>query len=322
MANHTHHIPIRPLACDVPPGKLRQMAFLASWCADRTSLATFEPPYEIILTPSANIQAAANRYLADAGDNPNVRTSAAAIAVPVTTCGHLRAAIIIAAESLEAFDHGHAETDHFASALLEEMLHVRHYAITFDRRGFIHYNLPSRCQSDLMELAYHMLDEYVVGRWKADLVEAELCYGGSLPHDIERGLHQLADLVRDAATAAVDITEAWARTAEIISGPTLGVLVREAGRRANRAGPSPAGDPSTSALFLRHLLPYWRHILPRLEAAFDDLGKADDELPQVASQLHSFLDQCGIKLTTMDDGTCWVVFVSGWADSVIASRAA
>lgn len=321
LTEGAHTISIRAFSCAVPSTRLAQLSVLVHWCAERTSVDHPTLLASIIVAPKSLIAAAANAFLAEAGDKSHVRSSADAVAVPAVTQGHLQAAIVLDAGKLAALDQGQAEIDSLALTLLEEFLHVRHYAITFERRGFIHYHLQDKCRSWLLEIAYHLLDEYLVGRWKSDLIEGELFYGGSLPNDIDRGLVQLAHIVQRAAKAELDVTTASLATADILIGPTFGALVREAGRRANRSGtPSPAGDPSGSSLFGLHVNEYWGPIRSHLVESFHNPQKADDELLGIAHQLKSFLEHCGITLTPVDDGICWINFANTWADDILDVR--
>jgi hypothetical protein len=322
MAEATDQIPVRLISCEVPASRLEQLRMLVAWCETRTHIQDLCVLSEIIVTPRENIADAANEFMARVGERPSVRTSASAVAVPAVSEGRLTAAIVLDVAHLNAFDQTHTELDYFALTLLEEMLHIRHYSITFQRRGFIHYNLPPQCQSLLHELAYHLLDEYLVGRWKADLVSAEIFYGGNLPRDIEDGLFRLARIVVEAASARVAISDSWSRTADIITGPTFGALVREAGRTATRNTPSPAGDPTSSIMFLDHVALYWNSTLEDLVHAFDDLRTEDEAVAQVASQLANFLEHCGVTLIPMPDGGCWVNFASQWAEGILSSRVA
>ena len=322
MSDRTHDIPITPVACRVSPGRLNQLRMLAAWCHAEIGPEGLESLSEIVVTPRENISGASNEFMARCGDSPRVRTSAGAVSVPAVAGGRLTAAIVLDVADLNAFDQTHADLDYFALTLLEEMLHIRHYSVTFQHRGFIHYDLPDQCQTNLFELAYHLLDEYLVGRWKANVITAEICYGGNLPEDIEEGLRALAEVVTEAASARLAINEAWMQTADVISGPTFGALVREAGRRANRDTPSPAGEPATSAMFRTDIAPYWDPTLRHLEQAFADLQSEDEMVANIASQLVAFLSHCGVTLSPMPEGGCWLNFASHWADALIPSRPA
>lgn len=319
---NAHHagLELELAGVQVPEPTQAQLSILLDWCVEETEMSGDPHLQGVIIAPDAGLADHANRILKDyAGrlDVPSqVMSSASAFALPVEVDHRLLTFIFLAESLVLRLEHGPSSYDGLGLTLLEEFLHAKHYTQVFDRRGFIHYPISAgdACQTELLDFSFHLLDEYTIGRWKAEMVNAELSYGESLAQAIEKGMHRLVRTINDASKGLVEAQEAWSEVHRTLNSDVLGPLVRDAGRRALLPHkPSPAGDPSESEMFRSWVQAAWSEFEELLDASFNRPSEADDNLIRFAQVLSAFLSRIGIIFTQMLDGGCWIDFNDSWS---------
>lgn len=320
MNAHHASLDIELAGVQVPEPTQAQLSILLDWCVEETEMSGDPHLQKVIIAPDAGLADHANRILKDYAsrlDVPSqVMSSASAFALPIEIDHRLHTFIFLAESLVRRLELGPSSYDELGLTLLEEFLHAKHYTQVYDRRGFIHYPLSvaDPCQTELLDFSFHLLDEYTVGRWKAEIVNAELSYGESLALAIDRGMHRLAKAINEASSGSVEVQEAWREVYRSLNSDVLGPLVRDAGRRALLPHkPSPAGDPSESEMFRSWVQAAWSEIAELLDASFNLPSEADDNLNRFAQVLIAFLSRLGILFTPMKEGGCWIDFNDSWS---------
>jgi hypothetical protein len=317
-------VPVRLVGCAIAPNTLAVLDRLIDWCAGEALGEGRACLSELLVCPRSDLEAVANGVLQRSpliGTDPStIVTASSAVAIPVPFADRIECVIVLAVDELRALAGGPRDLDMLALTVLEEFFHVRHYAGTWSRRRFVNYppDPTDPCLRLLLNLAYHLLDEYVVGRWKAEAVSGELCFGANMPQTLNDGCVQLAGAISSAAAQTLSIDDAWARTHAILKASIFGPLVRDAGRRAPYPGTeSPSGDPQLSLTYRLYIWQYWRHMLTSFEAAFARPESTEASDREVAALLRRFLAQVGITLSRTTQGTCWITFADRWATQLI-----
>ena len=326
MFDNARQIPVRLVDVGFNAEQEEALRLLVSWCGQRALGEGIDYLSEVVFTADGKLIEEANRILSESSPGPEappqVRTSAIAIALSVEDEGQLRCFVIIEQIDIDDPSPNVSALDYLALTIMEEFLHVKHYSETWARRGFIRYptNYADDCTRELLDLAYHFLDEYLVGRWKADLVQAELAYGGNLPSTIDRGLRDLARIVSQASGGSIDITDAWLRTYDVMNNQVLGPLVRDSSRRADAGDKqSPSGDPDDSRMYSDYLSSHWQAMLIELEGAFENADDTEDHVSDMSSILRQLLSDFGIFLSPIEAGGCWIDFNDKWSQDIADS---
>lgn len=312
MSDKAHRIPVRFVEIGFNAEQEKALRLLVDWCSQRALGEGIDYLREVVFIAGGKLIEEANRILSESSlgseSSPQVRTSASAIALPVEESGQLQCFVIIEQMDIDDPSPNVSALDYLALTIMEEFLHVKHYSKTWTRRGFIRYpaTYADDCTRNLLDLAYHFLDEYLVGRWKAGLIQGELAYGENLPSTIDRGLLDLAQIVRQASQGSIEITAAWNRTCDVMKHQVLGPLVRDSGRRANvRGKQSPAGDPDNSKLYSDYLNDHWRAMLSRLEGSYENADDTEANVYEMAGILRLLLSEFGIFLSPIEPEGCW-----------------
>jgi hypothetical protein len=272
---------------------------------------------ELLIVPDDQIESIANSIFRESQfTRGQILTTAGAIAIPISFGTHLECVILIKESELDAIERGKPDVDYLALTIIEELFHVKHYTLTWNRRGFIHYSTDnaSNCMVELLNFSFHLFDEYTVGRWKSDIIDHELYFGGNIPTYIDKGLREIAYIINQACKKEFQGEEIWIRIDTTMKQKIFGPLVRDAGRRHSLLNkPSPAGNPDDSQLYVENVKAYWDGINQDLIKGFDNLSEADEKILGIAYTLREFLERVGITLVIKENNICWLEFNNKWS---------
>lgn len=243
------------------------------------------------------------------------------VTVPVDAPDGLYCHIVLTESLVQAIDPSHPYGPDLVSTLLEELRHVEYYARTWQRRGFVQPTAQhvDFCLVDLYAIANKLLDEYLVNRWKAQLLGTEaliegaegmttavIVYPEPIAAVVERSTAALAMISAAWDTGRTDAGETWHNLLGWLWRAVFEPLTYDAGRRAPWASAEDVlAAPADSAFFRRLVAPYWAAILGQFARAYASDTEADDALDRVVATLRGFVAALGVSIRPHGNG-CWV----------------
>lgn len=250
------------------------------------------------------------------------------IAVPIETDEGLRCFVFLTDKLVQSAS---ADADvppggNIFSTIFEELLHVRHYGLIWQRRGYVQ-SPGLTVEDDVLKLCEKCHDEYVVARWKGTfpilknddgVFPLTISYGVSLALSINKAFGELEQVIRLAATRQLSNQEAWQKSIAIALRGIFDPLSRDAGFRAARPDiEHPNSDASRSPWFSEHIAPYWERIESSLNASFEsDLKQADSELAAMTLEVKAFLEHIGIQYNVIDEQRSEAYFWTHFFDGI------
>ncbi len=248
----------------------------------------------------------------EAGPNP-----VGAVAVPVEDTDGLGCYIVFTKKELNQLTSRNHHPLNLVSSILEELLHVRVYARTWQIRGRL-WPIASDLtwKEDLFLLCTRFHDEYIVGRTKAALISTTplgyhqgqmttftVFYPDSLAPILRRARNALTQLISTAVAENAPVNTSWITLQAIVYRGIFEPLARDAAFRDGNIEKSPIEFTATETTFYRNTVEtYWLAIHRELDRSFtSDLTEIDIALDRMIDVLESFLAYIGITFQLQPD---------------------
>lgn len=323
------------VCCDIPIEKVNLFADLLQ------KLLNYVHPNKlrkIILVPDNQVAETVNQILNAAvgiseAYKPRSVLAANAVSIPVEGENDLACFIILGDGLIQQLTPDHMHVPEVVSAVLEELLHVWHYSMIWNRRGYIHYGqkVSESCTADLYTIASQMLDEYVVNNTKMDilstvpLIEVEpgqglttglLSYGDSIKNHLDHAAESMKQVVVGAAAGEMPISDAWPHMLHHLYRDILEPLARDTAFRIGTSEELLTEQEASLCSFYHHFFAsYWGKIRSELvRTVSSNLAETEQALEEIVKHLRAFLELIGVTYHLQDDEICWVDFHSGFFD--------
>jgi hypothetical protein len=249
-----------------------------------------------------------------------------AVAVPQETERGLVCFVVVGEGNLESIEPGQFPAE-AASTLLEELLHVRLYTRTYQRRGYIMprgtTTTPAIGQ-DMFVFCNRLTDEYIVTRWKTPILSdfgVRVEYARSLTDELEEAAKELARIGARFYAGELPLEDAWNEIIHLGYYHVLLPLARSAAYEAGREHNGSANDPSRSRFYREHVAPHWSRMKRGLERTFDsDLAETEVALLEIAQAVVDFFEGIGVRWCEVHDGGYWVEIKEGMLGSYLRSE--
>jgi len=322
QSNHSNKICIDD-SCEISPERVEVFTALIR----KLSLASLPTSAEhlkgLLVVPDTDLERTVNAIAEGKRPAPYRAgtTLPPAIAVAVEDDSGLSCFIVITESLLQSIDPEHYTVD-TVSTLLEELLHVRLYIGTWQRRGcLMSRKTESPCAQDLFVMCSNFHDEYVVARWKAPIFASlglEIRYGLRLAPILDQAAQNLARIVIMASSGVFPIQDAWGKVIRSVHRDLFDPLARDAGFRAGNPESSQDEDGASESWFYRdHIASYWQQVQVELERSFDSgLTETESALDEIVKTVEEFLRFIGVTYRDIDDSQCWVNFERRFFDSL------
>jgi hypothetical protein len=206
--------------------------------------------------------------------------------------------------------------------ILEEILHIRNYFEFVEQYGYIHHNISFQdpCMSYLMQLSYKLVDEFIVGRRKAEIVvkdEIQLFYGLDVADVIDNGIESLRQIISGTIKGEIGYGEAIPQVTNLIIFKIFDVLGRDKSRAVQENHREFNWDYSSSKYFNKLIEPFWNDILSQMELASKSIADLLKAIEEIAKIIFQFMNSLGIELSIADNGECWITFNDSWIKKIV-----
>jgi hypothetical protein len=251
------------------------------------------------------------------------RAGARACTVPVETAAALKCYIVLA-ESLVNRIHLHNPfSTNIFLPLLKELLHVRLYSTLWQQQGFLHPQYDLACTADLFRLSAGFHDEYIVNRWKYEIMTTKLPMTheekpatlqlGAFPlvAGLEQAQTALFAIIQEAVAKTLPAYDAWVHLLTCLYKNIFELLARyEApiaalGRKAFEA----PLNFSHGQFYQQYVASYWEKIQKELERSFrSNIKETPVALQNIVKIMLAFLANIGVIYYSKARGDCQIEF--------------
>ncbi len=162
------------------------------------------------------------------------KTETNAFAVPVETDTTPGCVIVFTEGFVNQISEQNPYSAEIVLPLFEELLHVRLYSSLWQEQGFLYPTHDSVCTTDLFKVCMGFHDEYIVNRWKYEIVSTQMTItqrGFTLANfplisELEQAQITLFALIHEAAAKNLPAYEAWLKLRICIYRNVFALLAR------------------------------------------------------------------------------------------------
>lgn len=244
------------------------------------------------------------------------KTNSSAVALPVESKNELKCWVVVERRLCDQLIGSMDGANDLYLTLLEELFHINNYENTWNRRGYIGHQSENKCANFFQNISYKLLDEYIAGRNKANLLaqrSVKLGFGKSLPSLITNSVNNLFKTIDKFASGQIEFDEASSRINSIIIKDIFESMARESGRRAPYPHTKPPlGDPNESEEYKLLIKSFWEAVETQLINAHNDENKFEQSEREISKLLELFYNQVGITFKTIESGECWMTITDSW----------
>lgn len=210
------------------------------------------------------------------------------------------------------------------STVLEEFLHCHFYCAAWDRRGHVNFQAePDRpCEERFRAVAGMGMDEYLVGRTKASLLEenplvnceggATTCrvyYGGSVDEALRSGAGAMRRIISDVARGRTAVQDGGDALFSALYRGLVEPLCRSAGP-LDAYGELREGEAVAGATYGMATSRLWKKLHKGLRLAFDRPDETEGALDSCVAALIEFASAIGVTCSSDGAGGCYLHFQS------------
>ncbi|MCB9151970.1 MAG: hypothetical protein H6641_24705 [Caldilineaceae bacterium] len=261
----------------------------------------------IFIVSSQHVEETINTILG-AGDDRRGRYKAGpyisgAFAIPVKLEGNLACYVVLTRDKVEMFQFQELQYD-AVSTLLEELLHVEQYALTWQKFKRLIPEPAFLSQEQFLNLASFIIDEYWVARQKAPIIAQNfsvvapdgastplyLWYGGNLIELLNEAQTRIHIFRASKSLKNSDLEEIGSTIVRYI----FETLARDAAfRTANPKHTQPENLillENDSPFYNGHVAEYWKSIHKQMVDFYEDQITKESAVREIASSLQNFVN--------------------------------
>ena len=255
--------------------------------------------------------------------NYAIRSVARACTVPIETAAALKCYIVLAESLVNRLHVRNPFSTNIFLPLLKELLHVQLYSTLWQRHGFLLPPSDVACTADLFRLCAGFHDEYIVNRWKYELLTTKLPMTpegkpdtlklGALPlvSGLEQAHTALFAILHEAVTKTLPADEAWVQLLTCLDTQIFALLARYAAPLA-ALGRNTVAAPmnfSRNPFYQQYVASYWEQIQLELERSYGShLQETPAALHHLVEIMLAFLANLGVIYYSKARGDCQIEF--------------
>ena len=310
-------IKINQFSATLPENILLVLSKLVNTAASEVFLSLPSNFQEVLLVaPDKTIQTIHDLRKAEGLAPTDISTVSPVFALPLECAGELKCWVVISKEEIDLQLNSIEGANHFYSTLLEEFFHINNYSDIWNERGFIRHNTNNECRDYFVNASFKLLDEYIAGRKKAELLSkrsVELAFGKSLPKILTDSINNLYSIIDGFVRGKVNFEDASTKINAIVLKDIFESLARESARRSHLVNPSsPLGNPEESPEYVRYIKSYWQEIDPHCSSAYQQEGMFSSSEQEISIILERFYNQLGVFFSVQESGGCWMTISDQW----------
>lgn len=310
-------IKINQVSTTLPDNILLVLSKLVNTAASEVFLSLPSIFQEVLLVaPSKTKQTVRDLCKAKGLPPINISTTSPVFALPLECAGELNCWVVISKEVVDLRLNNMEGANLLYSTLLEEFFHIKNYSDIWKDRGFIHHNTNNKCRDYFLNASFKLLDEYIAGRKKAELLSkrsVELAFGKSLPRIMTGSINTLYRTIEGFIRGEIKFEDASTRINAVILKDIFESLSRESARRSHLIDPSsPLGNPEESPEYVRHIRACWQKIDLHCSSAYQQEGMFSSSEHEISIILEGFYNLLGVFFSVQEDGGCWMTISDQW----------
>ena len=315
-------VKINQVSTTLPEDLLLVLSKLVNTAAAEVFLSLPSIFQEVLLVvPGKTTQVVHDLCKAEGIDPIDISAVSDVFALPLERAGELKCWVVISKEEVEQRLNNMEGANLLYSTLLEEFFHINNYSDIWKARGFIHHRTNNECRDYFLNASFKLLDEYIAGRRKADLLSkrsVELAFGKSLPKIMTESINTIYSTIEGFARGKIKFEDASTRINAVILKDIFESLVRESARRSRLVNHSfPLGSPEESPEFTRYIRAYWREIDLHCSNAYQNAAAFSNSEYGISKILESFFNDIGVTFTVQESGGCWMTISNRWINNTV-----
>ena len=310
------------LQCDVPQSALDGLQALLNDLVPLVLHGGSPSQLIVMITDDDQFEQSVN-LLIGFGDRPgSYEGSTLAAAVPVVRGDAIVCSVVLGRSLVEPLRPELYHPAEPVSAVLEELLHTRLYALRWMQTGSASVPGSDSPPADVRICAGRAFDEYAVSALKAEILGtvplvdnsggfsvAYVQYGALVGQMLDEMGQKLPALIARAAVGS-NYVAAWYEIIGAVYRLGFEPLAHDAGFRRGRQGElvrRPGDDPEGSSFYRAHVAGYWRRALSAMEQSLtNDLVDMESAIQEMGRTVTDFLTHVGVTFELSADG--WHVY--------------
>lgn len=316
---------IQTIFCDVSQEQLDILSALLTAFVPEASLPNIDHLQGVFVVAESAMEQAVTSLVRQGRNQGNyaVRTVARACTVPVETASALKCYIVLADSLVNRIHRRNPFSTNIFLPLLKELLHVRLYSTLWQHHGCLLPQHEVVCTADLFRLCAGFHDEYIVNRWKYELMTRKPTMApeekpdtlklGAMPlvSGLEQAQTALFAIVHEAVTKTLPAYEAWVQLLTCLDTQIFALLARYEAPLA-ALGRNAVAAPmnfSRSPFYQQYVASYWEQIHHELARSYGSrLQETPVALHNIVTIMLAFLANIGVIYYSKARGDCQIEF--------------